>query len=371
MIDRGSKTPVYKQIYEDITLRILQGVYPPGSMIPSESKLCSIYGVERATVRRALAMMVDDGKVVRIPGLGTCVGSFGSQAEQGKTKLMLFLLPRGQNNTDMIREPFNAQLMDAMEHECSSRGYDLLYKSFAEKDTAEDILRSCNPSGIFFASFLPVEIYQELHKKGIPSVLVNQSYSEYPSVALDNKSGAQMVMDYLLGLGHQEIGFIGTDTGGQIQADRFRGYTESLERKGIAVNPEWIATGDWTMASGKAAMRQLIDRGRLPTAIFAANDAMAIGAVMEALDSGYSVPGDISIVGFDNVDQATYIRPALTTVAVDYRTISRAAFMLMLDMIERSNSELNVNVYVPLNLVERESALRIQPSETNRLQFIS
>ncbi len=361
MINRDSKTPVYKQIYEDISLRILQGEYPFGSMLPSESKLCSIYGVERATVRRALALMVDDGKVVRVPGLGTSVVNPERQVEQGKKKTLLLLLPKGLNDADLIREPFNAQLMDAMERECYYQGYDLLYKSYTQDDTVGDIVRTCNPIGVFLASYLSMEMYSGLQKLGIPAVLVNLSHPAYPSVGLDNKGGASLVMDHLLAKGHREIGYIGATMASQIHEDRIGAYMESLTRSGLSVNPDWVVLGDWTMASGRAAMRTLIKRGNLPTAIFAANDAMAIGAIMEASDAGIGVPEDISIVGFDNVDQAVYIRPTLTTVALDHSTLARSACMLMSDMINRGNSELNVTIYVPLRLVERESTRSISP----------
>jgi LacI family transcriptional regulator len=358
-IDRKSKTPIYKQIYEDINLRIQQGEYALGKMLPSESKLCSIYGVERDTVRRALALMVDDGKIAKMPGLGASV-IIPEEKNDSKKKSILFILPKGRHNTDRISEPFNAKLMDTMEYECIERGYDLLYKSFTKNDTAEDLIHACNPSGVFFTSYLPIETYKELHMKGIPVVLVNQNHLLYPSVCLDNKGGAKMVMEYLLALGHKDIGFISGSADDQIQSSRFSGYRESLENNGLPLNTDWVLQGDWSMESGKAAMQKLLKKGNLPTALFAANDAMAIGAIMEALNWGVSIPESISVVGFDNIDQSSFINPSLTTVAVDYHAMSRAACMLMFDMLDHNSCELNVNIYVPLNLVDRESTKRVE-----------
>ncbi len=358
-IDRKSKTPIYKQIYEDINLRIQHGEYALGRMLPSESKLCSIYGVERDTVRRALALMVDDGKIAKMPGLGASV-IMPSDKNDSKKKSILFILPKGRHNTDRKSEPFNAKLMDTMEYECFERGYDLLYKSFSKNDTAEDLIHTCNPCGVFFTSYLPLETYKKLHLKGIPVVLVNQNHPLYPSVCLDNKGGAKMVMEYLFELGHKDIGFICGSVDDQIQSSRFNGYRESLENNALSLNSDWVIQGDWSMESGKAAMQKLLKKGKLPTALFAANDAMAIGAIMEALDSGVSIPENISIVGFDNIDQSSFVKPSLTTVAVDYHAMSRAACMLMFDMIDHSSCELNVNIYVPLNLVDRESTSRVE-----------
>lgn len=359
MVDRDSKTPVYRQIYDDIILRIQNGEYSLGSMLPSENKLCMIYGVERATVRRALALMVDDGKIAKYPGLGASVVAPGAvDGGEQKNRTLLFLLPKGHHNTDRISEPFNAKLMDTMEHECFSKGYSLLYKSFVKSDTADDLIRTCNPSGVFFTSYLPIEMYKSLRKRGIPVVLVNQNHPLYPSVCLDNRGGAVMVMEYLLSLGHKKFGFICGSADDQIQISRFNGFKEALDKNGISIDPDWIMQGDWSMESGRQSMQQLLKTQNLPTALFAANDAMAIGAITEALDSGVSIPDTISVVGFDNIDQSSYIRPSLTTVAVDYNAMSRAACMLMFDMIKHGSSELNVNIYVPLNLVDRETTKR-------------
>jgi LacI family transcriptional regulator, repressor for deo operon, udp, cdd, tsx, nupC, and nupG len=359
-IDRNSSTPIYRQIYDDINMRIQQGEYSVGRMLPSENKLCAMYGVERATIRRALDLMLTDGKIEKIPGLGTSL--VGTESNNGaRNKTLLFLLPKGIHNADRISEPFNAKLMDAMEHECLSRGYDLLYKSYKKNATAEDLIRTCNPCGVFFTSSLPVELYRALHHKGIPAVLVNQSHPVYPSVCLDNRGGAKMVMDYLFALGHRDIGFLCGASGDQIQSSRFNGYREALESNGVIINADWILEGDWSMESGKAAMQRLLKRDSRPTALFAANDSMAIGAMMEALDSGLAVPGDISIVGFDNIDQSAYVRPALTTVAVDYQAMSRAACMLMFDMVDHESSELNVNIYIPLHFIDRESTMKMEP----------
>ena len=361
LIDRNSEMPIYKQIYDDINNRIMNGEYALGSMLPSENKLCKVYGVERATVRKALAMMVDDGKIEKIQGLGSSVLDPRKRNDADKKQNLLFLLKKGVNDTDRISEPFNEKLMITFDHECSNRGYSLLYKPFSEKDTVDDLITTCNPCGVFYTNSLPTEIYKGLLHKGIPVVLVNISHPIYPSVCLDNRGGAKMVVDYLYELGHRRIGFIsgGLGFGGQIQTGRSAGYKEALEKNGIAYDEKLVVKGDWSMESGKTAFRQLVERGDLPTALFAVNDSMAIGVVMEAANLGICVPDDISIVGFDNIDQSAYTSPPLTTVAVDYNTMSRTACMLMLDMIDHSNFELNVNIYVPLSLVERESTRQI------------
>ncbi len=359
-IDRDSKIPIYKQIYEDINLRIHHGEFAFGSLLPSESKLCTLYGVERATVRRALAMMADDGQIAKHHGIGASVLNTNGPIDTFRKKTLLFLLPRGHDDIDLVSEPFNAKLIRTIEHESSLKGYDLLYKSFTPNETADDLIQTCNPTGVFFTSFLPNDIYKQLHKKGIPVVLLNQSHPLYPSVSLDNKGGAKMVVEHLASLGHTKIGYIGALSEHQIQANRFGGYSDAMRDNELEINKSWLVKGDWSMESGKAAMSRLISGGDLPTALFVANDAMAIGAMMAAMDRGISIPQDMSIVGFDDIDQASYIRPSLTTVSFDYTAMARASCMLMFDMIEHENSALNINIYMPLLLMDRESTAKVR-----------
>lgn len=359
-IDRASNTPIYKQIYDDINQRIAHGEYPFRSLLPSESKLCAIYGVERATVRRALAMMAEDGRIAKHHGIGASVLQPNKSSDLPGKKTLLFLLPIGLNNLDLVAEPFNAKLIRTIEKECSQKGYDLLYKSFSQSESADELVQTCNPSGVFFTSFLPTDMYKQLHRKGIPVVLLNQSHPLYPSVSLDNRGGAKMVVEHLIALGHQKIGFIGTTSKHQIQTNRFGGYIDTMQENDLTVNEKWLVTGDWSMESGKLAMQQLLSGNDLPTALFIANDAMAIGAIMTALDQGISIPQDMSIVGFDDIDQASFIRPSLTTVSFDYEALARSACMLMFDMIEHDNTELNINIYLPLLIIDRESTSKVE-----------
>lgn len=359
IIDRNRKIPLYRQIYEDINRRVVEGEYMLGSMLPSENSLCAMYEVERSTVRKALAMMVEDGKIAKNPGLGSSIISSGKSSGSVIKQNLLFLLQKGNNNLDRIIEPFNAKLLEIMDQECSERGYTLLYKPFFDSVTVEELIQSCNPIGVFYTNSIPTEIYKGLIRKGIPVVMVNISHPMYPSVCLDNRGGAKMVVEYLYELGHRNIAFITGGQRGQIDLGRYTGYKDALDGCGIEYKEKLVVNGDWSIDSGKSALKQLYDRSNPPTAIFAANDSMAIGVILEASRLGITIPDDLSVVGFDNIDQSIYTNPSLTTVAVDYNTMARAACMLMLDMIEHDNCELNVNIYVPLTLLERESTRSI------------
>ncbi len=361
-IERKNGIPVYRQISEDIHQRITQGEYPSGGMLPPESRLCSIYSVERATVRRALALLVDAGLVSKIPGLGTMVLSPERKEERKPQNTVLFLLPKGKDNADMTNEPFNAKLINVLDHECVEYGFSLLYKSLSQTDTAEGLIRLCNPCGVFIKSAMHEELCAELTRRGVPVVLLNQTHGEYASISMDNRQGARMVVDHLFSLGHRKIGYIGAPIDHQTALARLEGYQEVLSQNGIVICEQWIAVADWTMDSGKDAMRQILSTGDTPTAVFCANDAMAIGAMNAIMDAGLSVPGDISVAGFDNIDQSSCIMPTLTTVAVDYQIMARVAYMLLADMIRRGSCDMKAGVYTPIQLIIRQSTAAVNPS---------
>jgi len=133
-------------------------------------------------------------------------------------------------------------------------------------------------------------------------------------MALENRSGARLAVEHLLALGHRRIAFLaGTSHTGQ-SAEREKGYKDALRAAGIRVDPALVVGGAFNQAGGNAATRQLLDLKRAPTAIFAANDEMAYGAIDAIHSRGLKVPGDISVIGFDDIPLSCHVFPPLTTM---------------------------------------------------------
>jgi LacI family transcriptional regulator len=138
--------------------------------------------------------------------------------------------------------------------------------------------------------------------------------TEFPSVIAANRVGALAVMEYLIGLGHRRIGFIGGRTDLQSALRRFQGYKDGLHQANLPVEQELIQPGDFTQECGYTGAKKLLSFSNPPTAIFAANDQSAIGVMHAAQDAGLRIPEDLSVVGFDNIPEAAYIGRGLTTV---------------------------------------------------------
>lgn len=156
-------------------------------------------------------------------------------------------------------------------------------------------------------------------------VLVNAHVEGVASVGVANGDGARAAMRHLVGLGHRRIGFIGGPSPNQDAADRLAAYRDVVADAGLDADAGLTAEGDFSDASGHAAMRRLLDLAAPPTAVFAANDAMAIGAMGAVREAGRRVPDDVAIVGFDDIPMARFVTPPLTTVRTPLAELARRA----------------------------------------------
>lgn len=123
--------------------------------------------------------------------------------------------------------------------------------------------------------------------------------------------------------GHRQLGFITVPEDVPVGPRRFGGFKRALDEAGLSIRPEHIAYGDFTLESGRHAARQLIAAGDLPSAVVAINDLMAIGAILTFQEAGLRIPEDIAVLGFDDIPEASIVRPALTTIAQDSTEIGR------------------------------------------------
>jgi len=182
--------------------------------------------------------------------------------------------------------------------------------------------------------------------------------SDYPAVISTNRIGALEVMDYLIGLGHRRIGFIGGRPDLQSAIQRLEGYEEGLQKAGIPIVPQLIRPGDYTRQTGYLRARELLGLPDPPTAIFAANDRSAIGVIEAAHELGWRIPQDLSVVGFDNVPEAAHTTPPLTTVEQPMKRIGYVAAEMLIHLIREETLDSRL-CEVPTRMVIRESCQAI------------
>jgi LacI family transcriptional regulator len=189
----------------------------------------------------------------------------------------------------------------------------------------------------------------------IPLVLLNTPLTDgsYASLDVDNYGGARQVTEHLLGLGHRRIAFIAGGERNHDSQERRRGFRDALARDSAAEALE--LAGDFTEAAGFEAARALLADGRLPDAIFAANDSMAVGVLSALGQRGVRVPDDVAVVGFDDIPIAQYTTPPLTTVRVAIASLGARAAERLFRAIQAPFPAERGQEILPTDLVVRGS----------------
>lgn len=187
---------------------------------------------------------------------------------------------------------------------------------------------------------------------GTKVVLVGRHNLPYPSVQVDNVGAAHEATAHVLRLGHRRVAFIAGPLPSHTVQDRLAGYRNALAGHGVGFDEQLVTEGDFREAGGYGAVQTLLDSGSLPTGIVAANDRMAFGAMTALHDRGLRVPDDVSVAGFDDVPLASYLRPALTTVAIPSYDIGQTAMEMLSESPELDTDRLRM---LSTQLVIRES----------------
>ena len=188
---------------------------------------------------------------------------------------------------------------------------------------------------------------------GLPVVVLGGAVPGHGAVAIDNEAAARAMTAHLVGLGHRRVTLLGGPPSNADARARHDGYRRALADAGLAYDPALVLEGDFTEASGYASAAPLLALSPRPTALFAANDAMAIGALRALREAGLDVPGDVALAGFDDVPVARYVTPALTTVHVPIDEIGARAVEAVLSAVRTPAAPPRVTL--PTRLVVRES----------------
>jgi LacI family transcriptional regulator len=180
-------------------------------------------------------------------------------------------------------------------------------------------------------------------------------------VLLDNEDAGYVATRHLIDLGHEKIGCITGPSNVSPSMQRVIGYKRAMQEKKLSILEKYVMPGDFTYSGGSESMAQLISLKNRPSAVFVLNDMMAIGAVSSARRMGYRVPEDISIIGFDDIELARAITPALTTMAQPMQELAEIATNSLIEKMVSSESKLeNKEFILKANLVIRESTIQAE-----------
>lgn len=198
----------------------------------------------------------------------------------------------------------------------------------------------------------------EIINQGLPIAFIERYFSDAKinCVICDNKQGATTAVEYLLELGHRRIGCITGNLHRQTGIDRLDGYKNALQKYSISVEEELIALGNYQHASGYEGMKQLLTLPDKPTAVFAANDMMAIGAILAIKEMGLLVPENISVVGYDDITFAPMVFPQLTTIRQPLFEMGVLAARGLIERITLGDQAEVVKRILPGELIVRKSS---------------
>lgn len=319
--------------------------------------------VSVATVSRALRDLPNVAPSTRqkvrtiAEELGYRAHPHASRLAAGKTMAIGMAVP-------VLGTWFNSQVIAGAEAVLSERGYDLLLVSCDGDERRRRLLEGddfpARVDGIILVDVpLPADESAALQSSGRHVVTVGHRTEEFPSITIDNVSGAAMAARHLLHLGHRAVGLIWapseTSLPFHVPHQRRAGYHRALEEFGLHVRSEREVAGDFSIDGGAEAMSELLAAGEPPTAVFAISDEMGFGALRMARDLGLRVPDDISIVGFDDHEVSEVL--GLTTMRQPVEDFGALAARALLARIE-GRSEHADHVVCPTRLVVRSTSAR-------------
>ncbi|RRA45255.1 substrate-binding domain-containing protein [Cronobacter sakazakii] len=275
---------------------------------------------------------------------------------RGKTSNLIGLV------VEDLNDPFSTRVTASLVQALEAQGF-MVFLTQPGRDTSR--LESCFVSftrqgvaGVVYLTAdsrhraLPAPVVQST----LPLVVVSQSPVEEKrnSVVRDNRQAGGLAGRYLIERGHRDIGVIPGQLERNTGVGRFSGFMKALEEAAIKVPENWIVQGDFEPESGYRAMQQILSQPQRPTAVFCGGDIMAMGAICAADEMGLRVPQDISIIGYDNVRNARFFSPALTTIHQPKETLGQTAFNMLLDRIVNKREE-SQTIEVHPRLIERRS----------------
>ncbi|PHD71713.1 LacI family transcriptional regulator [Bacillus sp. AFS043905] len=280
------------------------------------------------------------------------------QLRRMETKTILVVVPD-------ITNTFFSKVLRGIESVAMESGYQVLLGDALNNMDREsgylNILQQKKADGmILLTARIDGQVVEDIAKQ-FPVVLACEYTEgfEIPTVSIDNISSARKATEHLINLDHKRIGFLSGPFNSVLGRDRLKGYNQAMAQHSLPILSTMVQEGDFSYESGFNLTLKLLANEVPPTAIFAANDEMAIGAIKAIKSKGLSVPGDISVVGFDDIKFASIFEPSLTTVAQPSFDIGRIAMELLIKIISKVNLEKSQYI-LDDKLVVRESCKRLK-----------
>ena len=332
----------------------------------SIKEVAKLAGVSIATVSRCIN---DPDKVTEktrlrvqeaIVETGYSPNTLAQSFRRGRTNLIMVVLPS-------IGDPFFTAVMRGIRTAAKAKGYSVIIEETQHNTMTDDeigaMLVSRQTDGIILlATMSPfgTEVLSAQSRRRVPVVVgcekVSPELADLPSVRVDNVAAASDATNYLISQGHQRIGMIYGQESSLLTKDRELGYRAAMKAAKLPLRDAWVVPGQLSVSGARQATRELLHQPDRPTAIFCANDEMAMGCMHEIKAAGLGVPEDVSVIGFDDIRYAEVMDPPLTTISQPTEEIGERVMNRLYQRMEEGRGNGNGDSQiVPHKLVVRKS----------------
>lgn len=332
--------------------------------VPRIQDVADVAGVSTATVSRALNKPESVSRDTRetvikaVEATGYRFNQAARNLRSNKTGAIVVLVPN-------LGNPFFSQILAGIEKTASAEGYSVLIADTKQPDFAEDriveYIRYNRADGLaVFDGSLPKDLFgdERAWHSGAPVVFACEWIDGLPvsTIRIDNRKGAEIAIGHLHELGHRTVGHIAGPEDNILTWERLAGMRNAVERLGMEFRTGWLFKGDFSIESGCRAGREWIALDDRPTSMFCTSDQMALGFISELTASGFSVPDDVSVVGFDDIEIAGRFIPPLTTIRQPREEIGTTTAEILLGEISSQGKKGDCpNRILPVELIVRKS----------------
>ncbi|MBA3062579.1 MAG: LacI family transcriptional regulator [Atribacteria sp.] len=333
-------------------------------MNPTIKDVAELVGVHPSTVSRVIN---DDSRISEktrekvfliIKKLGYTPNAIARGLKTKRTHTLGMLIPD-------ITNPFFAEIARGVEDAANKNDFNIILCNTDDRLKKErtylEILRGKRVDGLILGTaHVKDKSILELEKNNFPYILVSRNIEELDKncVIVDDEAGGIMATEYLIKLGHRRIAHITGPLKIRSALNRLKGYKLALKKYGIEYRDELVGEGDFRIKGGYQVMKRFLKLAEPPTAIFAANDLLALGAMQAIQKKNFHIPEDFSVIGFNDIELASFVYPALTTIRQPMLEMGALAVKMLLRIIEEGEFNQRKIVLKP-KLIIRESCKKI------------
>jgi DNA-binding LacI/PurR family transcriptional regulator len=372
--------PLYQQVLEFLEEGIRNGTFPLDSLLPSEIELTKSLQVSRPTVRHALQILARQGKVKRFPGRGTVVINPASEPQRSRTFNLGLVMPE-------LRDSFMLRIVNGIERVAAQSNYNLILTSSESQSGVEENILTNLWENQKVDGFLlmpadapqPHPKLQEFAKMKVPIVLIDRFFEAwgFPWVCSDNVRGGYLITRHLIEHGHRRIAFI-TRPNSYVSsvAQRIQGYRQALEENHLEYKPGLVFQGllpsmsEYQILGGgtqqllefdRKAIGEFLAHQREISAVVACNDILASHVYEVCGQLGMSIPGDLTVVGYDDTTITSLLNPPLTTIRQHASEMGKRAASMLICLLEGKPTQ--TEIFLPVEMVVRRSCGEHPPGE--------